>query len=117
MTLIGCNSIEEQKAESLINKYYQAMTDADYENAFDQLYPYDGFYMDGTTMTQAEAKGFYLNKIDLLKEQKYKLQDFEQIEVAYVFEGKLMLGNSDDTYRNYRDGQMNVEVSEQSKLI
>src|SRR5690554_293157 len=128
MTLIGCNSIEEQKAESLIKKYYQAMIDQDYEKAFEQLYPYDEFYMDGTTMSQAEAKEFYLKKIDLLKVQKYKLKDFgiveveyedghsfwyhiklvteqdgqdsEQFEVAYVFEGKLMLENSDDIYRN-----------------
>ena len=36
--LIGCNNIEEQRAENSITKYYQALVEGDYETAFQELY-------------------------------------------------------------------------------
>lgn len=72
----GCYFIEEQRAESIIKEYYQAIIDEDYEKAFDQLrlYDYDfktgdGHYTEGTAYSPEEAKAFYLKKINVLKEQ------------------------------------------------
>lgn len=50
-----------------------------------QLYDYDaktgdGHYTEGTTISHEEAKEFYLKKINVLKEQNYKLMGFEIIE-------------------------------------
>ncbi|WP_169086670.1 hypothetical protein [Paenibacillus sp. PL91] len=86
--LTGCNFIEEQKAEGIIKDYYQAIIDEDYEKAFEQLQLYDydaetgdGHFTEGTTLSHEEAKAFYLKKINVLKEQNYKLKGFEIIEV------------------------------------
>jgi hypothetical protein len=145
--LTGCNFIEEQKAEGNIKDYYQAIIDEDYEKAFEQLQLYDydaktgdGDFTEGTTLSQEEAKTFYLKKINVLKEQNYKLKDFEIIEVEYedghsfwhhikleveqngqkfewnevadIYEGKLLIGEKDDPYAKYRDGKMNFEIED-----
>jgi hypothetical protein len=88
--LTGCNFIEEQKAESIIKDYYQAIIDEDYEKAFDQLQLYDydsktgdGHYTEGTTLSRKEAKVLYLEKIKVLKEHNYEIKNFEMIEVEY----------------------------------
>ncbi|MFB9324602.1 hypothetical protein ACFFSY_01450 [Paenibacillus aurantiacus] len=88
--LTGCNFIEEQKAEGIINHYYRAISDGDYEKAFEQLQLYDydartgeGHYTEGTTLSHDEAKAHYLKKITTLKEQNYKLIGYEIIKVEY----------------------------------
>ncbi|MBD2868902.1 hypothetical protein [Paenibacillus arenilitoris] len=143
--LTGCNFIEEQKAEDIIKDYYQAIRSEDYEKAFKQLQLYDydartgdGHYTEGTTLSNEEAKAFYLKKIYVLKEQNYKLKGFEIIEVEYedghsfwhhikleveqnghkfewievadIYEGKLIIGEKDDPFAMYRDGKMNFEI-------
>lgn len=145
MMLTGCNSIEERRAEGIIKDYYQAIIDEDYEKAFKQLrlYDYDartgeGHYTKGTTLSRKEAKALYLEKINILKEQNYKLKGFEIIKVEYedghsfwhhikleverngqkfewnevadIHEGKLVIGEEDDPYAKYRDGKMNDEI-------
>ncbi|WP_208590792.1 hypothetical protein [Gracilibacillus suaedae] len=89
--MTGCNFIEEQKAESIIKNYYQAIKDENYEEAFEQLHLYDydaeadeSMLSAGTTLSTEEAKEFYLKKVDLLKEQNYQLKDFEIGEVEYA---------------------------------
>ena len=42
LPLLGCNSIEEQRAENSIEKYYQALAKEDYETAFKELYSLRG---------------------------------------------------------------------------
>ena len=88
--ITGCNVIEEWKAERIIKEYYQAIIDENYDKAFKQLQLYDynskteiGHFTEGTTLSNKEAKAFYLKKIHVLKEQKYKLIDFEIVEVEY----------------------------------
>lgn len=143
--ITGCNSVEERKAEGIIKDYYQAIIDEEYEKAFEQLQLYDydtktkyGHYTEGTILSHEEAKAFYLKKINVLKEQNYKLKDFEIIEVEYedghsfwhhiklkveqngqkfdwnevadIYEGKLVIGEIDDPNAKYRDGKMNFEI-------
>ena len=150
LMLTGCNFIEEKKAEVIIKNYYQAVIDGDYENAFEQLHLYDydsktenSKLAEGTTLSDEEAKAFYLKKIDLLKEQNYKLKGFEIVnveyedghsfwhhikleieqngqkfkwnEVANSYEGKLLIGEKDDLYAKYRDGKMDFEIEELKK--
>jgi len=148
--LTGCNYIEEKKAKVIIEKYYQAVIDGDYENAFEQLHLYDydsktenSKLDEGITLSDGEGKAFYLKKIDVLKEQNYKLKDFEIVnveyedghsfwyhikleveqngqkfewdEVAEIYEGKLLIGEKDDPYVKYRDGKMDFEIEELKK--
>lgn len=116
--------------------------DEDYEKAFEQLYLYDyesktedSKLVEGTTLTDEEAKVYYLKKIGVLKEQNYKLKDFEIAgveyedghsfwhhikleveqngqkfewnEVADIYKGKLLIGEKDDWFAQYRNGKMN----------
>ena len=145
LMLTGCNFIEEKKAEGIIKNYYQAVIDGDYEKAFEQLHLYDydsktenSKLAEGTTLSNEESKAFYLKKIDVLKEQNYKLKDFEIVDVEYedghsfwhhikleveqngqkfecnevaeIYEGKLLIGERDDSYAKYRDGKMDFEI-------
>lgn len=98
----------------------------------------DGFYKEGTTLSHEEAKAFYLEKVNVLKKYNYKLIDFEIIEVEYedghsfwhqvkltakqngeefewnevsiISDGKLVVGERDDSKALYRDGRMNFEI-------
>ena len=150
LMLTGCNFIEEKKAEGIIKNYYQAIMDGDYEKAFEQLHLYnydskteDSKLVKGTTLSDEEAKAFYLKKIDVLKDQNYKLNDFEIVEVEYedghsfwhhikleveqngqkfewnevaeIYEGKLLIGEKNDPYAKYRDGKMDFEIEELNK--
>ncbi len=145
LMLTGCNFIEEKKAEGIIKNYYQAVIDGDYEKAFEQLHLYDydsktenSKLAEGTTLSNEESKAFYLKKIDVLKEENYKLKDFEIVDVEYedghsfwhhikleveqngqkfewnevaeIYEGKLLIGEKDDSYAKYRDGKMDFEI-------
>ncbi|WP_077212454.1 hypothetical protein [Bacillus dakarensis] len=151
--LTGCNFIEkqikEQKAEGFIKEYYQAIIDEDYEKAFEQLdlHDYDSKNEDvklieGTTLSDEEAKKFYLKKIEVLKEKNYKLKGFEIVEVEYedghsfwhhikleveqngdiyernetaslyAYGGKLLI-SGDDPYIKYRDGKMNFDIKKE----
>ncbi|WP_419962402.1 hypothetical protein [Psychrobacillus sp. BM2] len=150
LMLTGCNFIEEKKAENTIKIYYQAIIDEDFEKAFVQLYLYDyesksedSKLVEGTTLSDEEAKAFYLKKVDILNEQNYKLIDFEIVDVEYedghsfwhhikleveqngqkfewnevadIYEGKLLIGEKDDPFAKYRDGKMNFEIEELKK--
>ncbi|MGJ9460649.1 hypothetical protein [Oceanobacillus sp. CF4.6] len=86
--LTGCSFIEkqikEQNAEGIIKDYYQAIIDEDYEKAFEQLHLFDydtktddSKLSEGTTISNDKAKELYLKKTEVLKEQNYKLKDFE----------------------------------------
>lgn len=147
LMLTGCNFIEEKKAEGIINNYYQAIIDGDYEKAFEQLHLYDfdskteeSKLAEGTTLSDEETKAFYLQKINVLKAQNYKLIDFEIVDIEYedghsfwhhikleveqngqkfewnevaeIYGGKLLIGEKDDPYAKYRDGKMNFEMEE-----
>ncbi|WP_156291879.1 outer membrane protein assembly factor BamD [Oceanobacillus salinisoli] len=150
--LTGCSFIEkqikEQKAEGMIKDYYQAIIDEDYEEAFEQLHLYDydtkteeSKLSAGTTLSNEEAKEFYLKKIEVLEEQNYKINDFEIGEVEYadghtfwhqiklqvelngqefewtevadIYDGKLLIGERDDPYAKNRDGKMNFDIEKE----
>lgn len=87
LMLTGCNVMEEQKAKGVAEKYYNALIDEDYEEAFKQLYLYDyteeSHPTDGTTLDEVEARKFYLQKIVYLKEQKYKIKDYKIKNIRY----------------------------------
>lgn len=88
--LTGCYGIQkqinEQKAENIINDYYQAIINKNYEKAFSKLYLYERNDYSGnssTTLSNEEAKEVYLKKIEYLRKQNYELKDFEIVEVEY----------------------------------
>lgn len=138
ITLIGCNSIEEKKAENAIEQYYQALVKEDYEAAFKQLYLYEDDFSEQSSLSNEEAKNLYLEKFNYLKEQNYKFKGFEITEleyedghsfwhhldveveqggetlhyqeVAYFHEGKLKI-DGEDPYILYRDGKMAVKLN------
>jgi len=87
IALIGCNFTEEQKAKKLTRNYYSALIDEDYEEAFEQLYLYDygddKHPTDGTVLNKEEAKEFYMQKINYLKKQNYKIKDFVIENIRY----------------------------------
>ncbi|QTM98257.1 hypothetical protein ERJ70_02355 [Sediminibacillus dalangtanensis] len=138
------NYFPEKEAEHLIKQYYQSLIQEDYEKAFDVLFLQDkeedadeDFSM-GTTLTKAQARDFYMEKIAFLKEQNYAIKDFNITDVEYsdghtfwhhlmlqveingakkrlhetVFmrEGKLMIGEKEDPYARFRDGKMKIEI-------
>lgn len=140
--LTGCYGIQkefnEKTAENIINDYYKAIINEDYEKAFSKLYIYEGDNNWGSTLSNKEAKEVYLKKIEYLRKQNYELKDFEIVEVEYedghsfwhhiklevqlngqkfewkevalLHNGKLLIGKIDDIYADYRDGKMNVEM-------
>lgn len=92
--LTGCYGIQkefnEKMAENIINDYYQAIINEDYEKAFSKLYLYDNDVYEGnnysgnsTILSNKEAKEVYLKKIEYLRKQNYELKDFEIVEVEY----------------------------------
>jgi hypothetical protein len=137
--LMGCNIIEEQRAENAIEKYYQALVKEDYETAFKELFLYEGDYpAEQTSLSNTEAQTLYLEKMNYLKDKNYKLNGFEIIEAeyedghsfwhhlnievqrggetfyykeqAFFHEGKLKV-SGEDPYIQYRDGKMNVKYN------
>ncbi|SES63599.1 hypothetical protein SAMN05216389_101180 [Oceanobacillus limi] len=91
LTITGCNYIQEKKAKSYINNYYQSIMDEDYEEAFEQLHLFDfetsteeSKLSEGTVLSNEKAKQFYLDKIEVLKNHNYKLVDYEIGEVEYA---------------------------------
>lgn len=137
LSLIGCNSLKEKKAERAINKYYNALLDENYDQAFTQLYLYDyNFFDEQSLLPIQEAKAIYLKKIAHLQEQSYKVkafniteleyedghsfwhhvtitveqygETFDYKEQAYFHDGKLKI-SGDDPYIEYRDGKMTID--------
>ncbi|QNK89118.1 hypothetical protein H7992_05175 [Sporosarcina sp. resist] len=82
--LVGCNNIEEQRAENSIKQYYQALIEGNYETAFQELYLYEESYSNGqTSLSNSEAQTIYQEKIKYLNDQSYKVKDFEITELEY----------------------------------
>ena len=136
ITLIGCNNINERRAENTLEDYYQALIKEDYENAFEQLYIYEDDSSKQSSLSKEEAKKFYLEKIKFLKEENYKFkgyniteleyedghsfwhhidieieqngETFNYKEIAYYQDGKLKI-DGEDPYILYRDGKMAME--------
>ena len=140
VALMGCsNYFAEREGKNITESYYQALIDEDYEKAFEQLYLYD-FVEDkhateGTTLTKKETKEFYMKKINYLKEQGYKVKDFEIENIKYedghtffieikldveqdgqnfewletvdIWRGKVWVIERGDPFAKYRDGKMN----------
>ncbi|MEI2364608.1 hypothetical protein [Niallia circulans] len=145
LILIGCNFMEEQKAKSIAENYYKALINEDYEEAFEQLYLYDytedRHPTDGTTLSEEEARKFYLQKVNYLIKQKYKIKDyeieniryedghtffleislnveqngesFERSETVDVWEGKAWIIEEDDPFATFRDGKMNFDIEQE----
>lgn len=144
LSLIGCSG-PEQKVKNVTNNYYKALVKENYEKAFETLYLYDfdedKHPTDGTTLSEKEAKEFYMQKINVLKENSYKVKDFEIIEIrkedghtsfAEVklnvevngktfewhetvdeWEGKAWIINKNDPFSKYRDGKMNFDIEKE----
>lgn len=121
----------------VIKKYYNALIEEDYEKAFQYVHAYDENYTDGTNLSRREAKELYLQKTDWLKEQDYRVKDFEieeveyedghsfwhhitlevekdgqtfeRAEVADIYKRKVVVGGRDDSYSTYRDGNLGGE--------
>ena len=144
--LIGCSG-PEQEVKSVTNDYYNALVNGNYEKAFETLYLYDfaedKHPTDGTILNEEEAKEFYMEKINVLKENNYKVTNFEITKVrkedghtsfAEVtlnvevngesiewhetvdeWEGKAWIINESDPFAKYRDGKMNFDIAKELK--
>lgn len=144
LSLIGC-SVPEQKLKNVTNNYYNALANGNYEKAFESLYIYDFVEnkhpTDGTTLSKKEAKEFYMKKVNVLKENNYKVNDFEITKVrqedGHTFfaevtldvevngesfewsetvdewEGKAWVINEMDPYAKYRDGKLDFDIEKE----
>jgi len=140
--LAGCNSMKERKAEKTINTYYDALIEDDAATAYDVLYLYDDVdtHDKGTILSKEESKKLYQDKWGAIRDQGYEItgfkvgeveyedghsfwhhievsgekdgEPFEAKEVAYLKDGKLMVGSSDDDYAEYRNGHMDTSLTE-----
>ncbi|MBH0331998.1 hypothetical protein ABH14_19950 [Brevibacillus brevis] len=134
----------EREMKMITTNYYQALIDEDYATAFEMLYLYDAngrHPVDGTTLSNQEAKEFYMKKVAFLQAQQYKMKDFEITKIRYedghtaflemkfeveqggqrfeyaetvhVWEGKVwIMGEEKDPFTKYRDGRMNFDFPE-----
>lgn len=134
----------EREMKMITTNYYQALIDEDYATAFEMLYLYDAngrHPVDGTTLSNQEAKEFYMKKVAFLQAQQYKMKDFEITKIRYedghtaflemkfeveqggqrfvyaetvhVWEGKVwIMGEEKDLFTKYRDGRMNFDIPE-----
>ncbi|MGJ9458495.1 hypothetical protein [Oceanobacillus sp. CF4.6] len=146
LSLIGCSG-PKQKLKNVTNAYYNALVNGNYEKAFETLYLYDFVEdkhpTDGTTLSKKETKEFYMKKVNVLKEKKYKVTDFEikkfRQEDGHTFfaeitlnvevngdsfewsetvdewEGKAWVINGNDPFSKYRDGKMNFDIEKELK--
>lgn len=146
LSLIGC-STPKQKLKNVTNDYYNALVNGNYEKAFEVLYLYDFVKdkhpTDGTTLSKSLAKEFYLKKVNVLKENNYKVTDFkiakfrqedghtffaeitlfvelngerfEWSETVDEWEGKVWIINGNDPFLKYRDGKLNFDIEEELK--
>ncbi|WP_332650451.1 hypothetical protein [Lysinibacillus sp. 54212] len=135
--LTGCNSMEEQKAEKAINTYYNALIEKDYKRAFSTLFPFDdtNALSNGTQLTKKEAEKLFIEQMDTMDKQNYKITCFKILEVEYedghsfwhhvevtgehngesfshnevvdTHDGKLVIRSS-DPYVEFRNGNMNI---------
>ena len=132
--LLSTNALPEFRLKYMAENYYTAMMEGRYEDAFEQLYMYDGHYMDGPTkLAKQAAKEKFLQKTASLEEQKVAIKDFRLGEIEYAdghtfwldvqlfmekdgqlierqdivdeYEGKLIV-NGDDPFVDYRNGKM-----------
>jgi len=81
------NFFLEQQEKEIVQRYYQALMDEDYERSFESLYLYDTSGgkppVEGTSLNNAVTKDLYLTKIERLKEHDYKVVGFEIEKVKY----------------------------------
>ncbi|MCG3088446.1 hypothetical protein [Sporosarcina cyprini] len=134
LILAGCNNLLEQQAKNSINKYYKALKDQDYEEAYKQLYLFDKDVSEGkTSMSSKKAKSVFLDKTKNLEKENYRLVDFkindieyedghsfwhdifitiehngstfDYNETAFYHEGKLQI-SGEDPFIQFRDGKM-----------
>ncbi|SDM67821.1 hypothetical protein [Sediminibacillus halophilus] len=122
--------------QSLINEEYEEAFDVlllyDGEGNGTDVFSFD------TTLTKEQAKDFYMEKIAFLKKQDYTIKDYNitdveyadghtfwhhlmlEVEVngtkqkyhetAHLREEKLLIGEKDDPFVQYRDGRMKVKL-------
>ncbi|WP_053217264.1 hypothetical protein [Virgibacillus senegalensis] len=122
--------------QSLINEEYKEAFDVlflyDGENNHNENFSFE------TTLTKSQAKEFYMEKIAFLKDQDYTIKDYDitdveysdghtfwhhlmlEVEVngakqkfhetAHLREEKLLIGEKEDPYAQFRNGKMKVRL-------
>lgn len=133
ISLFIYNSLVEPK--KVVEEYYTALVEEDYDTAFSHLLIWDLYVDVGTRLEETEAKERYLEKMDFLKQKGYKVKAFditdvrekngdylidatvtiqnqkkeqEISETIRLMDQKLYITSSDDPYSHYRDGKMRV---------
>ena len=124
--LLSTNALPEFRLKYMAESYYTAMMEGRYEDAFEQLYMYDGQYTN-------RAREQFLQKAAALEEKKMAIKDFtlgeieyedghsfwlhvqlvmeengqlmERQDIVYEHEGKLVV-SSDDPFVDHRNGKM-----------
>ncbi|GKV56530.1 hypothetical protein NCCP2222_24770 [Sporosarcina sp. NCCP-2222] len=138
LIMTSCSNILEHQAGNSINKYYKALKDQDYEEAFKHLYLFDKDPSEGeTSLSSNEAKAVFLNKIKNLENENYRVVDFkikdieyedghsfwheivitiehngsafDYSENAFYHDGKLQI-SGEDPFIQFRDGKMDTSL-------
>lgn len=144
LSFVGWDKYRQYKAEKLVEQYYTALKNENYNQALDYLVAYQGPVEQRIEMDQVKAKEIYQKGIDFLKQMNYKLIDYKinmgkndfiitasaSIKVqcdGKTIEGseslqftpaldKLFIDYSDDPFAQYRDGYMEFyDVNYQGK--
>ncbi|XEC95983.1 hypothetical protein AB6A23_05290 [Paenibacillus tarimensis] len=119
-----------------------SLLNRDYVKAFGLLYLYDDGkdknLLEGTVLSESEAKNFFFRKRQHLESIGYKVKDFEienigqgdgepisvdvtiiveqngkttkHFETLDIYNGKIWVIYSEDQFDDYRDGKMNIPL-------
>lgn len=136
--LVGCAGNDAKKN---VESYYTALMNENYEEAFAHLLIYEEYYDKGTTLSDKEAKERYMKKVQILKDNGYKLKDYEiknvrsddggaplvESELTIIVngeekkvkelvqvqdEGVMIDLSEEDEFAQYRDGRMNISFTQ-----
>jgi len=87
MMVIAPNS-NEKETKRIVENYYDALIDQDYEEVYNlsEIYDLHNASSDVTTLSAEEAKTFFMKKVEYLNKVNYKIIDY-QITGQEQFDG------------------------------
>ncbi|KHE73193.1 hypothetical protein [Halobacillus sp. BBL2006] len=79
--ITGCNS-NERITKGLVEDYYNALVNQNYEKVYEvsKIYDLGEPSSEETTFTEEEARKFFMKKVDYLEEVDYKVKSYEIVE-------------------------------------
>lgn len=79
--IAGCNS-NERITKGIVEDYYNALVNQNYEKAYEisRIYDLGEPSSEETALTEEEARKFLMKKVDYLKEVDYKVKSYKILE-------------------------------------